>query len=169
MMIHRVHKQSGQRHQATATAISTASNNATVVGKGITSMTDQRDPAVGGSDIRPGRAPSSTSTRLVPELRDEEPSAMHNPVRPERPWRKSRRVLVNMVCITLAGALVLVLTAEGLTHILGSLARITPLLDQTAPRAAAPWKKAVAGCTGPEDGFVYGGDAGNVLTYVRRG
>lgn len=27
----------------------------------------------------------------------------------------------------------------------------------------------VAGCTGPEDGFVYGGEAGSVLTFVRKG
>lgn len=34
---------------------------------------------------------------------------------------------------------------------------------------AATWREAVAGCTAADDGFVYGGETGNVLTFVRKG
>lgn len=72
----------------------------------------------------------------------------------------------------------LLIAGEWLTNILGSSAYSTPLSrlddttsDETQLTAAASidWKERVAGCTGPADGFVYGGDPGNVLTFVRRG
>ena len=81
-----------------------------------------------------------------------------------------------------AGVFALIIAGERLTNILGSSARSTPLspLDEsnaaetqrTATAAAAEavdWKERVAGCTGPADGFVFGGDPGRVLTFVRKG
>lgn len=42
-------------------------------------------------------------------------------------------------------------------------------LDSVGGDAAAAWREAVAGCTAVDAGFVYGGETGNVLTFVRKG
>ncbi|CBJ28200.1 conserved unknown protein [Ectocarpus siliculosus] len=96
-----------------------------------------------------------------------------------------------------SGTLTLLVASEGLTTILGSPARSPPPLshrhrtvfdsaaqqtgrydyggrdatgrDAGGAAGAAAWIETVAGCTGPEDGFVYGGEAGSVLTFVRKG
>lgn len=81
------------------------------------------------------------------------------------------------------GVFALIIAGERLTNVLGSFARSTPRsplyessADETSQHTAAAsgssaigWKERVAGCTGPADGFVYGGDPGKVLTFVRRG
>lgn len=92
-------------------------------------------------------------------------------------------------CQPTAGALALLLASESLTKVLSSSARSMPPLGLArssssgggggdgAPRRPPlsgaggdpAWTGGVDGCTGPEDGFVYGGGAGKVLTFARRG
>lgn len=115
-MIHRLHKHSGQRQQSTATVVtSTTSTGAPLSGKGRIIASEIGDTRAihapfGVGDARLVAAPSSAPTGLLAEghqYDDGETSAIHSsPVRHERRWRKSRRVLVKMVCVTLAGTLV---------------------------------------------------------------
>lgn len=42
-------------------------------------------------------------------------------------------------------------------------------LSGSVTASGAAWREGVRACTGRSDGFVYGGEAGKVLTFVRRG
>lgn len=64
----------------------------------------------------------------------------------------------------------LLMIAEQTTSIPGPASALLRLntMRTDALRSTA-WKASVGECTGPEDGYVYGGDAARVLTFVRRG
>ncbi|CAB1098339.1 unnamed protein product [Ectocarpus sp. CCAP 1310/34] len=116
----------------------------------------------------------------------------------ERYWPNGRRLVGKTILGTLAaGTLTLLVASDGLTTMLGSSAksprplshRHRTVFDSAAQQTGrydyggrdatgrgaggaagtAAWIETVAGCTGPEDGFVYGGEAGSVLTFVRKG
>lgn len=69
-----------------------------------------------------------------------------------------------------AGAFVLLLVGGKFTDTPGPARAFSSLnvVGGAADRRPA-WVDAVSGCTGPNDGYVYGGEAASVLRFVRRG
>eukprot|EP00903_Cladosiphon_okamuranus_P017947 g16514.t1 len=173
-MIHqrRVHG-GGHTRQPTPTGASSGNSGFVALSHATTGSSDQ-----GSSE-----AAVAAAVQVDGPAGDSAPAGagvLHIGMRREVSWKGRDNLRGKVAIVTAIGVLVLIIAGERLTNILSSSARSTPLSPwyesnadedtrHTGAAAAIDWKERVAGCTGPEEGFVYGGDAGKVLAFVRTG
>ncbi|CAN0041066.1 unnamed protein product [Pylaiella littoralis] len=145
---------SSQPHQRTASGAVSGS-----AGLGLV----DRSTTTGSEQATHNYTTTSFGSSHVEELRRNTPTAAQEGGggrRHELPWKNRKSLLGIVALVLVAGVFVIFLTNEILTNTASS---------SGAGVTALTWREAVAGCTAAEDGFVYGGETGNVLTFVRRG